>query len=238
MTKRRNNSAAVREQRQSPTDVLDFWPTPHWATRAALVQVLAQVPGLDLCDLAGQTCWDPCAGKGDMVSALRPYFGQVFGSDIHDYGQGFAVADFLPGLLPSWQPAEAVDWLIFNPPFNAVDTFVLRALRLGRRGVCAFVRLGFVTSQERYHDLFQPHPMTLWAPFVERVNLVPGQLDRDASMPHLYAWAIWVHGCHPQPVFHIPPCRRELERPGDWDGPSRKVRETPPMPLLDGGGDG
>jgi hypothetical protein len=63
---------------------------------------------------------------------------------------------------------------------------------------------------DRYDRLFKPHPPTLIAPFVERVNLCKGRWDprRQATA---YCWLVWMHGRQPQPLFWIPPgCRARL----------------------------
>jgi predicted RNA methylase len=108
-----NTTHAVMAQRHEPSDSLDDFPTPPWATRALVEHVLGanRVQGL--------TCVEPACGRGHMARALGEYFGSVAASDAHEYGFG-AISDFLG------QPFEPLsfDWVITNPPFRLAGEFV------------------------------------------------------------------------------------------------------------------
>lgn len=162
-----NTSHAVMAQRTEPHDSLDFFPTPPWATRALCEYVLG---------LAGCIAWDPACGRGDMVRPLQEYALAVAGSDVHDYGVGFPIHDFLMPFLPDG--IGHVEWIITNPPFRLGERFLRRALDVADRGVA--------------------------------------MLDRTASTATSYAWIVWAHG-HTDPRMRwIPPCRKALDRDGDW----------------------
>jgi hypothetical protein len=67
------------------------------------------------------------------------YFDEVRCSDAYKYGYGL-VRDFLTYPYQT----SAVDWVITNPPFRLAEPFVLRGLRVARRGVAILARTVFL----------------------------------------------------------------------------------------------
>lgn len=199
---------SVMSSRREPPDSLDFFPTPPWSTRALIAHVL--LPGGD--DLAVSTAWDPCCGEGHMVGPLRENFLAAEGTDVFDYGKGFAVADFLA------DEARSADWLIFNPPFKIAEAFALRALARAHVGVAMLVRSVWLEGTGRYDRLFKARPPAIVALFCERVPMTKGRWDPNASTATSYAWVVWyVTPRASLPTFAwIPPgCRKGLTRPDD-----------------------
>ena len=79
-------------------------------------------------------------------------------------------------------------------------------------------RTVFIESIGRYERLFSKEPPTKVAQFTERVPMVKGRLDRKASTATGYAWMVWEKGgSRPTELVWIPPCRKSLEREGDYD---------------------
>ncbi|WP_271593765.1 SAM-dependent methyltransferase [Bradyrhizobium sp. CCBAU 65884] len=147
-----------------------------------------------------------------MAKPLREYFGKVKASDIHPYGYG-SVADFLSTPLQ----AGSVDWVITNPPFRLAEDFIKRALIAARCGVAILARTVFIESVGRYREIFEHTPPTKFAQFTERVPMVKGRLDAKASTATGYAWIVWEKGVSEPPrLAWVPPCRKKLERPGDY----------------------
>jgi hypothetical protein len=209
VTARGNTSHAVRAQRYEPHDSLDDFPTPPWATRALMEHVLhGTLPSVRM-------AWDPAANRGHMVRPLSEYFFMVKGSDVHDYGAGFEVRDFL---LPFPDPfIPSADWIITNPPFRLAQEFAQRALVLASKGVALLVRTQWLAGCDRYESLFAVHPPTVVAQFAERVPMFRGRLDPKGSTATDYAWVVWAKGLAVETrLMWIPPCRRRLERPGDY----------------------
>ena len=205
-----NRSTAVMERRVEAHDSLDDFPTPPWATRAIL-ELLAVKHGLDLSALSVR---EPCANRGYMVRPLVEQFGTVLAGDVHDYGYGFAVQDYLFGPDSDFDPT---DWTFINPPFRLALEFVLRALRLSKAGVVIIVRTAFLEGVERFGSLFSVRPPWLHAVHVERVPMVKGRVDPEASTATSYSWLIWRNDTAERlPTEWIAPCRRRLERPGDY----------------------
>lgn len=206
-----NRSHAVMSQRSEPHDSLDHFPTPPWATRALCEHVLR--PDFSFPGIKGLVAWDPACGEGAMARPLNEYFRLVLASDIHDYGCGYGVHDFLMPYLPLG--GTSADWIIFNPPFRLGEAFVRRALPLAKVGVAALVRTAFLESQDRF-KLYSEHPPAVVAQFVERVPMVKGRLQRDASTATAYCWIVWRKGETDTRFKWIPPCKKQLDRDADW----------------------
>lgn len=209
-----NRSHAVMSQRHEAHDSLDDFPTPPWAARALCEHVITVDPD----DVA----WEPAANRGYLVRGLTDYFDAIRCSDIHDYGAGYEVADFLfPGV------DRKVHWIITNPPFRLAEEFACRALELATDGVALLVRTQFLESVGRYQRLFLTRPPLIVAQFVERVPMVKGRCDGSASTATSYCWVVWAHGPrNPTEFVWIPPCRARLEREGDYDLTIAEQREN------------
>ena len=87
-----------------------FYPTPMIGTEALL-----------MVETFRGAIWEPACGDGAMVRAIVEYGAPVWGSDVHDYGCGYPVHDFLQPYIP-----EAImpcpEWIITNPPFLSGGT--------------------------------------------------------------------------------------------------------------------
>lgn len=201
-----NTSSAVMQQRREPKRSLDDFPTPPWATRALCDALTAHGH-----DLASMTVREPAANRGFMVRPLREYFAEVKASDIADYGYGWPIEDFL---FP--YQIDHVDWTITNPPFTLADRFVERALDTSRVGCAIIVRSAFLEGIGRYEQLFRDNPPALVLQFCERVAMVKGRVDPEASSATAYSWVVWVNGETDTRQRWIAPCRKKLERPEDY----------------------
>jgi hypothetical protein len=199
-----NPSDAAMAQRASPKNALDDFPTPPWATRALAEHVITPTG----------TCLEPACGRGHMSATLAEYFGSVTSSDICDYGFG-EIEEFLES---SYGP-DSFDWVITNPPFILAEKFIRRSTEIARVGIAMLTRTAFIESVDRYNRLFKVNPPLRVAQFVERVPMVIGRLQRDASTATAYAWMVWKKDVSHKPceLTWIPPCRRELERDKDYD---------------------
>ncbi|SDX89969.1 hypothetical protein SAMN05444336_112102 [Albimonas donghaensis] len=227
-----NLSTAVRQRRVEAHDSLDDFPTPPWAARA-LVEALR---GSGETDWRARTVWEPAANRGFMVRGLAGAVRSVRASDVHDYGVGFAVGDFLfPGEV------EPVDWVITNPPFRLAEDFARRGMEVATIGCALLVRVAFLEGARRYQALFADMPPSRVLQFCERVVMHAGRLpDPDVAEPHqverdgeavtvmrkpstatAYAWLVWerypAFGRGVTVLDWIPPgTRRRLTRPGDY----------------------
>lgn len=218
MEKKQNRSHAVMAQRSAAANSLDNFPTPPWATRALLEIVLEN----QLIDK--KSCLEPACGAGHMSKVLKDYFCSVRSSDIYDYGFG-EVIDFCSG----YYGAESFDWVITNPPFNLAEQFVFEGLRVSKFGVALLTRTVFIESIGRYKRLFKDTPPSALAQFAERVPMVKGRLDKGASTATGYAWLVWLKEKkrNDMPALKwIRPCRKSLEKSGDYFEPLSSVSVT------------
>lgn len=206
-----NGARSIMASRQEAIESLDYFPTPPWATRALVEDVLPQL-GVDLADAS---VWEPACGEGHISGVLEEYAREVVATDIYDYSlegrspPGWrAAGDFLE--VPIEQFGR-FDWIITNPPFeDRAIAFVQHALDLAGTGVAMFFRSQWaVEGVERYEKLFRDTPPSLSAWFVERVNLCKGRWDPDGSTATAYCWLIWTAGVERFAPFYIPPGRRE-----------------------------
>ncbi len=222
-----NRSTSVMQRRVESRQSLDDFPTPPWATRALIEEVIGpRMTGGHVC-LRSQNAWDPACGRGHMSAAMAEYFFAVHGSDVADYSEDafstqHRVADFL-GLdaVPPRIEKQGVDWIITNPPFRLASEFIRRALALRpRMGVAMLTRLAFIEGVERHRSLFGPHPPTTVAQFAERVPILKGRVSATGSTATAYCWLLWdtTAGAQSPPtqLTWIQPCRRRLERKTDY----------------------
>lgn len=219
-----NVSNAVMQRRVEAHDSLDDFPTPPWATRA-LCRFICEYDESDT-PLGYLVAREPAANRGHMVKVLREYFGAVDASDVHDYGHGFEIRDYLFGDNP-----DMVDWTITNPPFRLAGQFIERALATSRRGVAMIVRTAFLEGRERYEELFSRHPPAYVLPLVDRCGIFKGRVvkvgapdpfnldengvPKKAATATSYTWIVWVPG-HVDTRLRWLPGRADLERPGDY----------------------
>jgi hypothetical protein len=176
---------SVMSNRAPAPDDLDYFPTPPWAARAGgeLIQKL---------DPGDWSVWEPACGGGHMAHGLREHFTTVVESDIHQHegGDPAFVVDFLSEEARQFEPG--IDWIVTNPPFVLGDAFVRTAYAHARRGVAMLLRLVFLEGGKRYRLLHEDCPLSAVAPFSERVPMVKGRWDPDASSATAYAWFVWL----------------------------------------------
>lgn len=201
---------------------LDFYPTPPWAARAG-AELIKRI------DPQAQSAWEPACGEGHMAEPLGAYFDTVHASDIHPHGYG-AVYDFLAAGPGKRFP---VDWVITNPPFLLASEFLQRGLDVATRGVALLCRLAFLESETRYQLLYGDTPVTIVAPFTERVAMQLGSWNPKGATATAYAWFIWVKGSTTRAQLDpIPPgAKRRLSRTADV----QRFALMSDAPLLDGG---
>lgn len=212
-----NTSHAVMAQRSEAHDSLDDFPTPPWATRALIEHVIwpsgagwPQKP-------SDHTAWEPACNRGFMVKPLAEYFGHVWASDVASYGFGEQGDFLIPGQVP-WDDGRGVDWIISNPPFRLAEQFIERASQVAKVGFAFLVRTSFLEGVGRFDSLFSKNPPSIVAQFAERVPMVKGRYDPDASTATSYCWLVWCTEDIPGStrLVWIPPCKRTLERESDW----------------------
>jgi hypothetical protein len=172
--------------RTEPPGSLDYFPTPPWATRALCEHLEDRVD-------EEMVCWEPACGAGHMAEVLAELPWRVFSSDVFDYGHCDAIGSFV-GSGPDVIVDRGADWIITNPPFRLAIDFALRAINLEPAGVALLVRTAWLEGGDRFVRLFAPFPPTAILQFAERVPMVKGRWDPEASTATSYCWVIW-DGC-------------------------------------------
>lgn len=246
---RASGASAVMNQRIDPTDALDDFPTPPWATRALVRIVLGELGEA----VGAARVWEPAAGRGIMAAVLRDEGTDVFATDVHRYADGAPLDDvgsFVGSGLDVVADPGGVDFVITNPPFSLALEFAERGLEVARRGVALLCRSNWSEGVTRYERLFRDRPPAMVAQFVERVPMTAGGFwkddqgerqvayrggyDPDASTATAYSWFVWARGAGgrwadkfaPPRAFWIPPGQRErLTRPTDAE---RFAKQTTP----------
>lgn len=163
---------------------LNYFPTPLWAARAGGELIARLDPG-------PWSAWEPACGEGHCAYALADYFAAVLATDIHPHG--WAGQEEVVDFLGDDADLHEVDWIVTNPPFEAAAEFVRLGLQRARRGVAMLCRLNWIESAGRYPLFFGETPLTVFAPFAERVPMVLGHWDPGAGSATGYAWFVWMH---------------------------------------------
>lgn len=198
---------AVRAMRIEPSDSLDLFLTPPWATRA-LCEWISARQATHVLDV-----WEPACGHGHMSRPLAEYFKSVYSTDIEDYGHNDATVDFLT--FPPHEPGP--EWVITNPPFNKAEAFAKKACAVAPN-VALLVRTSFLEGQSRFTNLFSYNPPSDILQFTERVPMHKGRLLKNGSTATAYCWIVWRSDfAHTGVRFDwIPPCRKHLEKDSDY----------------------
>jgi predicted RNA methylase len=156
---------------------LDLYETPPVATEALL-----RVESLP------QRIWEPAAGRGAIVRALRAAGHEVVASDIRTYDFDL---DFESDFLAATKAPAGIELLLTNPPYGRAGEFVTQALRLCPR-VIMLCRLAFLESARRAPildtgQLARIHVFKRRLPMMHR----HGWTGPRASSAMAFGWFIW-----------------------------------------------
>ena len=212
---------AVYQQRVEPRDSADDFPTPPWAVRAMCEWLIENTGN----DLSQQTVLEPACNRGYMARPLSEYFASIVARDKFDYGdEHYPHADECRDFLSDADVGEH-DWVITNPPFILAEEFVHKALTVAKVGVVMVLRVAFLEGVRRWERLYSSIPPTYYLQYVERVSMVKGAYDPDASRPVAVCCMVWLKSDteHDTRLRWIAPCKKRLMR-GDDKCESRKIR--------------
>ena len=196
-------SPAVTNQRHQAAASLDYFPTPPFAARALLEELIIPIVG----PVSHLVADDPACGELHLVEGLMDSFAWVQYSDVEDWGRQPPLRDFTFQTRASLLERGAVvpDWIITNPPFNLLEEFILKALEIAKVGVAMFVRINALPGQGRYNRIYRDTPPTVVGVFAERIALIEGAWDPEASTATDYIWLVFIKGEAPRPTFFFPP---------------------------------
>lgn len=201
---------------------LDFFPSPPWATRAGAELLLALAPD-------ARVIRDPACGQLHMAGPAAEFFPEVLASDVHPWAPAVEVRDWLDP--DAWGDEPDCDVVFTNPPFPLAADFIRLGLKRARLGVALLLRLAFIEGVGRYPLMTGDAPLTMLAPFSERVPMTLGRWEPSASTATAYGWFFWIKGAEPRPLHLIPPGTRDrLWKTDD----ARRYGYAEPMPLFEG----
>lgn len=179
----------------------DLYPTPPWCIEALAEHV----------DLTGLEVWEPAAGSGSMVEALKAAGATVHATDIHDYGYRLdKVIDFTSGL----HRAERFDSIVTNPPYGARAKLAERFVEVGLQHIARdggflalLLPIDFDAAKSRRH-LFADCPSFAGKIILTRRIVWFARPGKCESPKENHGWFIWersVIRCR-QPVVLYAPC--------------------------------
>lgn len=163
---------SARGRRQS-----DLYPTPPEAT-VALLRFL-NLP-------KNTTIWEPAAGEGDMVKAIRACgYGSSFGTDVSE-GFDFLSPDIFKRLLTGF------DWIITNPPFSLAEDFIRRAAEI-QKPFAMLLKSQYWHAAKRM-ALFEEIPPSYILPLTWRPDFFFKERESgDSGSPLMdVMWCIWL----------------------------------------------
>jgi hypothetical protein len=184
----------------------DAYNTPPWC-----VEALAQ--HVELADLE---IWEPAAGNGQMVGALKGAGASVHATDIHQYG-GFKldkVLDFTSGM----HRAKPFDAIITNPPYGLraklAEQFVEIGLHhIARDGgfLALLLPIDFDAAKSRRHLLGGSTYFAGKIVLTRRIVWFANPEKREAPKEN-HAWHVWAARSairwrlrKQQPIIHYAP---------------------------------
>lgn len=172
--------ALLAHRDHAQADQVDFYPTPPCAARACARLILELDP-------QARSVWEPACGAGHMAHGLRDYFAQVHVSDAYPY-TGNPIFNFTSDAAP---PVDA-DWVFTNPPFAHIEAFIRKGYVRARRGLALLMRAAVLETQGRHELLSREVPLSVFAPFSERVPMHKGRWEPDGSTAAFYALFVWL----------------------------------------------
>jgi hypothetical protein len=174
--------AALRRQplRTGPDD----WPTPASLCAALVEHVLPTLP-------AG-LIWEPAAGAGMLVTAMRAACREVIATDSEF---NFLVTEPPAGIVAA----------ITNPPFNRHSAFIARALQLLDADVIEAAVLLFRHDHLQSESRTPPHCRLSALARASAILCCPWRprwiADTTAAPRWTFSWVVWRRGAKGPPVF-------------------------------------
>ena len=151
----------------------DRYTTPSWVSAALVPHLPSRI----------RRVWEPAAGGGEMVSALRDMTYEVVGTDIADG------VDFLS--LPKGFRKPKFDAIITNPPFDQSQAFIETGLELAEpraATVAMLFRSDYDSAKTRQHLFGRCSPFAMKVVLLRRIVW----FARPGAAPSVnHAWFVW-----------------------------------------------
>ena len=170
----------------------DFYPTLQ---AKEMVRDLVLCAGISIPPVA----WEPHAGEGHLVDALKNMNIPVYASDIEPRAKGVVEMDFL---AQERLPSHQIRSIVMNPPFSSLDAQLGHALKLMQpvTGTVLMLARTLLTSGKKRQSNFRNHPH--FAAKIEMVGRPFWFTDYRNSPIHPYSWYLWDFSKeHPLPAI-------------------------------------
>lgn len=169
------------------TETKDFIPTPPYATRVLLEEVIPEFRNKPA--NKELSVWEPACGTGHMSRVFQEYyFGEVLSTDIIDYGwPDTKIGDFRE-LAEHGHTAYLV---ATNPPYALMKEFVKYGLEAADRYLALLTRIQFLEGQKRHNEIFSIKPPSKVAVFSDRIPFKQGEVVQKASKMFTHCWVVW-----------------------------------------------
>ena len=153
----------------------------------------------------GKTILEPCAGQGNILKGLEQYLNNkqeiafLYGSDIYDYQKNISNTIIQTGeefnclkedYLQKLQ-LKNVNYIITNPPYKNIESFIKQFLKIAQDGVIILARLQCLEGKKRYEEIFKDFPPSdVWI-YINRINCPKNGEETNNSSVQAYAWFYW-----------------------------------------------
>lgn len=147
----------------------DFYPTPHYVTKALLDNYSFS-----------PVIWECACGDGRMSEVLEQAGYHVISTDLFDRGYKYSVSgiDFL-------KDTHKVDNIVANPPFELAYEFIVKGLELSNECLALLLPIRYLTGKKR-HSLYKINPPT-------KIIVIPNKVDflGNGNPVMEFAWFVW-----------------------------------------------
>lgn len=175
-----NRGMRIQSTKSKAVRGLDAYFSPYEAIWA-LLDIEPDIPG---------NIWEPAAGDGVIMRAMKQEGFKMIGSDIADYYTRFLNIQTGINYLEAVKP-DGVKGIITNPPYALARQFVEKAL--GEVGYSAWLlRTNFLESERRFNMFKTNPPARVWIssrrlPMMHRA----GYTGPKATSNTCFAWFVW-----------------------------------------------
>jgi methylase of polypeptide subunit release factors len=165
---------------------LEYYPTPEWPVR----RLLERLDDLIAPHNIGKRWLDPCAGKGEIITAVNCFYGghinwtaiEVFGERLRELRKTVAPKNVIHGNFFE-QKLKRYSCIITNPPYTIAYEVAQKSLLLAD-WVILLLRLEWLGSEKRHMFLSDNTP---------NVYVLPNRPQyTETGHPSVeYAWFVW-----------------------------------------------
>ena len=170
-----------KQQKLTLREWMDYYATHPSVTRDLLRE-----------EIFNHELLEPCCGGGFMANVLSEAGYSVTASDIVYRGYGIGGVDFLTAdiIIGKYD-------IITNPPYANVVAFIKKALNVCKNKVAILMPLRYLSSLERFKELYADYPPKRIYCYVNRITIAKnGEFEKyEAGMNlEIYAWYVWEKG--------------------------------------------